>query len=81
MAHNAIDWLTRRWRHGGLHDKPLAVVGPSAGCYGGVWSREIDDARGSLGRRVIEPLTVQTLTDAFEKLADEVRGGGAAAAM
>ena len=31
MAHNAIDWLTRRWRRGALHDKPLAVVGPSAG--------------------------------------------------
>jgi NAD(P)H-dependent FMN reductase len=81
MAHNAIDWLTRRWRHGGLHDKPLAVVGPSAGTYGGVWSREIDDTRSGLGRRVIEPLTVQTLRDAFEKLADEVRGGSAAAAM
>jgi NAD(P)H-dependent FMN reductase len=31
MAHNAIDWLTRRWRHGALHDKPLAVLGRSAG--------------------------------------------------
>jgi hypothetical protein len=81
MAHNAIDWLTRRWRHGGLHDKPLAVVGPSAGCYGGVWSRQIDDARDCLGRRVIEPLTVHTLRDAVKRLADEVRGGSAVAAM
>src|ERR1700761_1242930 len=39
MAHNAIDWLTRRWRHGALHGKPLAVVGPLAKCYSGVWSR------------------------------------------
>ena len=31
MAHNAIDWLTRRWRRGALHDKPLAVIGRSAG--------------------------------------------------
>jgi hypothetical protein len=74
MARNAIDWMTRRWRHGGLHDKPLAVVGPSAGCYGGVWSRQIDDARGGLVRRVIEPLTVRTLRDAVKKLADEAHG-------
>jgi len=30
VANSAIDWLTRRWRHGALHDKPLAVVGRSA---------------------------------------------------
>jgi NAD(P)H-dependent FMN reductase len=54
MAHNAIDWLTRRWRHGALHDKPLAVIGPSAGCYSGVWSREVEDTR--LEPRVIEPV-------------------------
>ena len=81
MAHNAIDWLTRRWRHGALHDKPLAVVGRSAGCYSGVWSRQIDGVRGGLGPRVIEPLTVPTLREAVRKLADEVHGGGAAAAM
>ncbi len=81
MAHNAIDWLTRGWRRGALHDKPLAVVGPSAGCYSGVWSRQTDYSRGGLGPRVIEPLTVQTLADAVKKLADEVHGGGAAAAI
>ena len=81
MAHNAIDWLTRRWRHGALHDKPLAVLGQSAGCYSGVWSRQIEDTRGGLGPRVIEPLTVPTLREAVEKLADEVHGGSAAAAI
>ena len=74
MAHNAIDWLTRRWRHGALHDKPLAVVGRSAGCYSGVWSRQVEDTRGGLGPRVIEPLTVPTLREAVKKLADEVSG-------
>jgi NAD(P)H-dependent FMN reductase len=49
MAHNAIDWLTRRWRHSALRDKPLAVVGPSAGCYSGVLLRQINDSRGGLG--------------------------------
>ena len=29
MAQNAIDWLTRRWRRGALHDKPLPVIGQS----------------------------------------------------
>jgi hypothetical protein len=79
MAHNAIDWLTRRWRHGALHDKPLAVVGPSAGCYCGVWSRQIEDSRGGLGPRVIEPITVPTMRDVVKKLADEAHGGSAAA--
>ncbi len=79
MAHNAIDWLTRRWRHGALHHKPLAVIGQSAGCYSGVWSRQVEDTR--LGPRVIEPLTMPTLREAVKKLADEVHGGSAAAAM
>ena len=81
MAHSAIDWLTRRWRHGALHDKPLAVVGRSTGCYSGVWSRQVEDTRGGLGPRVIEPLTVPTLREAVKKLADEVHGGSAAAAI
>jgi hypothetical protein len=81
MAHSAIDWLTRRGSHGALHEKPLAVVGRSSGCYSGVWSRRIDDTREAQGPRVIEPLTVQTLRDAVQRLADEVRGGRAAAAM
>jgi hypothetical protein len=81
VAHSAIDWLTRRWRHGALHDKPLAVVGRSAGCYSGVWSRQIEDAQGDLGPRVIEPLEVPTLREVMKKLADEVPGGSATAAM
>jgi NAD(P)H-dependent FMN reductase len=51
MAHNAIDWLTRRWRYGALHDKPLAVIGRSAGRYTGGWSRQVEDTRGGLGTR------------------------------
>jgi hypothetical protein len=81
MAHNAIDWLTGRWRQCALHNKPLGVVGRSAGCYSGAWSRQIDGARGGLGPRIIEPLTVPTLRDAVKMLADEAHGGSAAAAM
>ena len=75
MAHSAIDWLTRHWRHGGLHDKPVAVIGRSTGCYSGVWSRQVEYTRGGLGLRVIEPLTVPTLREAVKKLADDVPGG------
>jgi len=81
MAHSAIDWLTRRWRPGALHNKPIAVIGRSTGCYSGVWSRQIEDSHGGLGPRVIEPLTVQTLREAVKKLVDEVHGGSTAAAM
>jgi hypothetical protein len=75
MAHNAIDWLTGRWRHGVLHHKPLAVVGRSSGYYSGVLSRQVADTRGGLEPVVIEPLTVRTLREAVKKLADEVPGG------
>jgi NAD(P)H-dependent FMN reductase len=81
MAHSAIDWLTRRWRHGGLHDKPVAVIGRSAGCYSGVWSRQVEDTSGGLGPRVIDALTVPTMHEAVKKLADDVHRGSAAAAM
>jgi NADPH-dependent FMN reductase len=81
MAHNAIDWLTRRWRHGALLDKPFAIIGRSSGCYGGVLSRPIDGTRGGLGPREIEPLTVRTLREVVKKLADEVHGGSAVVAM
>jgi hypothetical protein len=74
IAHNAIDWLTHRWRRDALHRKPLAVVGRSSGYYSGVLSRRVADTRGRLGPRVNEPLTVRTLHDAVKKLADEVSG-------
>ncbi len=71
-VHNAIDWLTRRWDQGDLHDKPLAVIGRAAGCYTGVWSRQVEDADGIAGHRVIEPITVATLGEAVKMLAGEV---------
>jgi hypothetical protein len=72
MMHNAIDWLTRRWDQGALHDKPLAVIGRAAGCYTGVWSHQAEDADGIAGHRVIEPITVATLGEAIKMLAGEV---------
>jgi NAD(P)H-dependent FMN reductase len=72
MVHNAIDWLTRRWNHSALHDKPLAVIGPTEGGYGGVWSRhQTEEPQRIPGARVIEPITVTTLHEAVTKLAEQ----------
>jgi NAD(P)H-dependent FMN reductase len=75
VVHNAIDWLTRRWDQGALHDKPLAVIGRAAGCYSGVWSHQTDGADGLAGSRIIEPITVSTLGEAINKLACEAHAG------
>jgi hypothetical protein len=75
VVHNAIDWLTRRWDHAALHDKPLAVIGRASSCYSGVWSHQPEDADGIIAPRVIESLTVSDLREAIEKLACEVHVG------
>ena len=74
IAHNAIDWLTHRWRRDALHRKPIAVVGRTSGYYSGVLSHRVAHTRDGLAPRVIEPLTVRTLHEAVKKLADEASG-------
>ena len=37
---NAIDWTSRPFGNGAMLHKPAAVVGTSAGQYGGVWAHE-----------------------------------------
>jgi hypothetical protein len=72
-VHNAIDWLTMRWNDSELHEKPLAVMGYSAGCYRGVWSHRESGQRGEISEsRIIEPITVGSLPEAVAKLAGEV---------
>jgi NAD(P)H-dependent FMN reductase len=71
-VHNAINWLTRRWNHSALHDKPLAVIGPTAEGYSGVWSRHLtEESRPVLGNRIIEPVTVTTLHEAVTRLVEQ----------
>ena len=73
VVHNAIDWLTRRWNHGALHDKPLAVMGHAAACYSGVWSHcQTEDGHRGPCVRVVEPITVSTISEAVKKLAGEI---------
>jgi NAD(P)H-dependent FMN reductase len=72
MVHNAIDWLTRRWNHSALHDKPLAIIGPTQDGYSGVWSRhQTEEPQRIPGTRVIEPVTVTTLHEAVTKLVEQ----------
>jgi NAD(P)H-dependent FMN reductase len=72
MVHNAIDWLTRRWNHSALHDKPLAIIGPTDDGYSGVWSRhQTQQPRRLAATRIIEPITVTTLHEAVTKLAEQ----------
>jgi NAD(P)H-dependent FMN reductase len=74
MVHNAIDWLTRRWNRSTLHDKPLAIIGPTEDGYSGVWSRhQPEESRRIAGARVIEPITVTSLHEAVTKLAEQAK--------
>jgi NAD(P)H-dependent FMN reductase len=70
--HNVIDWLTRRCDHSALHNKPLAVIGPTKDLYSGVWSRRQIEESGCVAETVvIEPFTVTTLCEAVMKLAEQ----------
>lgn len=72
LVHNAIDWLTRRWNHSALHDKPLAVIGPTEDGYSGVWSRyETAESQRISETRVIESITVTTLHEALTRLGEQ----------
>jgi NAD(P)H-dependent FMN reductase len=72
MVHNAIDWLTLRWNHSALHDKPLAIIGPTEGGYSGIWSRHQTEESGRIAETlVIEPISVTTLHEAVAKLAEQ----------
>jgi NAD(P)H-dependent FMN reductase len=71
-VHNVIDWLTRRCNESALHDKPLAVIGPTEDWYSGVWSRHQIEESGCVAETlVIEPFTVTTLCEAVMKLAEQ----------
>jgi hypothetical protein len=81
MAHNAIDWLTGQWRPGALHDKPLAVVGRSSGCYSGDLVTPGRRRARRFGTPCDRTSDGATLADVVRQLADEVHGGRAAAAI
>jgi len=52
---NAIDWLSRPLATSPLRNKPVVVVGASAGAFGAVWSQgELRKVLGATGARVVD---------------------------
>jgi chromate reductase len=52
---NAIDWLSRPIATNVLRNKPVAVIGASAGMFGAIWSQaELRKALAASGARVAE---------------------------
>jgi chromate reductase len=78
---NALDWASRPLATNAFRNKPVAVIGSSAGAFGGVWAAaELRKVLGAMGARVTEvEMAVghahDKLDDAGELADEEVRGG------
>jgi chromate reductase len=76
---NALDWASRPLATNVFRNKPVAVIGSSAGAFGGVWAAaELRKVLGAMGARVTEvEMAVghahEKLDDAGELADDEVR--------
>lgn len=52
---NALDWLSRQPGEDVFRDKPVLVVGASAGIFGAVWAQaELRKVLGAMGAKVVE---------------------------
>src|SRR3954469_24783326 len=52
---NALDWASRPLATNALRNKPVAVIGSSAGAFGGVWAAaELRKVLAAMGARVTE---------------------------
>jgi len=52
---NALDWASRPIATSAFRNKPVAVIGSSAGAFGGVWAAaEVPKALGAMGARVAD---------------------------
>ena len=80
---NALDWASRPLATNAFRNKPVAVIGSSAGVFGGVWAQaELRKVLAAMGARVAEvELAVGHAHEKFDadgKLVDdEVRDGSA----
>jgi chromate reductase, NAD(P)H dehydrogenase (quinone) len=78
---NALDWASRPLATNSFRNKPVAVIGSSAGAFGAVWAAaELRKVLGAMGARVTEAeLTVGHAAEKFDdegQLADDdVRDG------
>jgi chromate reductase len=52
---NSVDWLSRPAGKGAIANKPVAVIGASAGMFGAVWAQaELRKVLAASGARVVE---------------------------
>jgi chromate reductase, NAD(P)H dehydrogenase (quinone) len=52
---NALDWVSRPSATNAIRNKPVAVIGASAGMFGAVWAQaELRKVLGAMGARVAE---------------------------
>jgi chromate reductase len=78
---NALDWASRPLATNAFRNKPVAVIGSSAGAFGGVWAAaELRKVLGAMGARVTEAeLAVGHAHDKFDEngglVDNEVRDG------
>jgi chromate reductase len=69
---NALDWASRPMASNAFRNKPVAVIGSSAGAFGGVWAAaELRKVLGAMGARVTE--AELAVGHAHEKLGDDGR--------
>ena len=78
---NALDWASRPLATNAFRNKPVAVIGSSAGAFGGVWAAaELRKVLGAMGARVTEvEMAVGHAHDKRDESGelsdDEIRGG------
>ncbi len=80
---NALEWVSRPLATNAMRNKPVAVIGASAGVFGAAWAQaELRKALGAMGAPVAEgEVTVGRAMDRFDangrlsepKLEEEVR--------
>jgi len=72
---NALDWVSRPLATNPIRNKPVAVVGASAGAFGAVWAQaELRKVLAAMGARVVDgEVAVGHAPSRFEdgRLADE----------
>ena len=52
---NALDWVSRPLATNAMRNKPVAVVGASAGIFGAVWAQaEVRKVLGAMGARTVD---------------------------
>jgi chromate reductase len=67
---NALDWASRPVATNAFRNKPVAVIGSSAGAFGGVWAAaELRKVLGAMGARVTE--AELAVGHAHEKFGDD----------